>query len=69
MIHTLDGIQSIDIGLALRAVEVICRSYAVCKGCPLNNFCSVYLRIDPWAWDDADIPESLTVAINRFKER
>lgn len=63
MKHTLDGRQTIDIGLALRTVKEVCQSYAVCKGCPLISFCSVNLRIDPCVWADADIPESFTVNI------
>lgn len=61
MKHTLDAGQAIDVGLALRTVKEICQSYAVCKGCPLISFCCVNLRIDPVHWDDADIPDSLTV--------
>ena len=61
MIDTLDDGQTIDIGLALRAINIVCQYYGVCKGCPLNSFCSTYLRIDPCFWDDSDIPESFTV--------
>ena len=61
MINILEAGETIDISEALHAIKAMCQSYAVCKGCPLISFCAVNYRLDPCVWDDADIPESVTV--------
>ena len=69
MKHTLDRGQTVDVGLALQTIKAVCQSNALCEACPLIVFCAVNLRLDPWQWNDADIPELLIVKENRFKER
>lgn len=61
MKHTLDSGQMVDVGLALQTIKEMCESTTVCETCPLIVFCAVNNRLDPWQWNDADIPESLIV--------